>query len=123
MQIDDASLQLIVAKAVVDNLTPEKREALLVEAVKSLIEPPPPRNSYEKAQPAKLQVFFEQAVDIHVQKYIREMLDKDETTRTRIKDVINRAMEKAFADEESRETLAVKMSDQLKNWLAEKRYS
>jgi hypothetical protein len=76
MKLDDPALEPIVAKAIIDSITPEAREALIANAVKDLLNRPS-GSGYN--QPTNIQALFNAAVRQAAEKIAQEHLAEDPT--------------------------------------------
>ena len=108
MQITDEQVRAIVAKSILDALPQEQREKMLERAIVSIITPPKKDEygHYGQAKRSDLEQQFEMAARLQVQEIVRELVGKDETIRTRIREVVTAALTKALASEKLVDALA-----------------
>lgn len=100
IEIDGDSMQALVAKAVFDGLTGDKREALITGAIKSLLETPKgnDRNYYgEKTSP--LQTAFNRAIEQVAQEHATKFLAEDPDFQQRLKGLFADVANALFSDE------------------------
>lgn len=117
VRIDDSAMQLLVQKAVLDSLTPEKREALITEAIKQLLT----RTNDRYDSRSSLQKAFDQAVFVVAGEIAREELGKDAAIRATIKKLMTDAFER-MSTGEAYETLVEKVRDAMVSALSKDRY-
>jgi hypothetical protein len=85
LTVNDEAMQAVVAKAIVDTLTPEKREALIIEAVKSIITPPRESGGFgREAKPSVLQAAFNSAAADIARREIATRLETDTDFKGRL---------------------------------------
>lgn len=122
--IADLNLEPLVAKAILDTLTPEARENILAVAVKELItttETRPSPSGYGTEKVTPLQVSFNQAVRNQMTVMVREYMAADEDLRARLRQLFVDAVEKAFSDD-NRGALVDKIADHIGRAMTGERY-
>ncbi len=92
MKLDDEALKSVMAKAIMDTLTPESRERLISDAVQRLLTT---KVSDHYDAPSKLQNAFDQAVQITAQQIAREIVGADDTIKAKIKEMFEKAWHNA----------------------------
>lgn len=116
LQIDSQAMQIIVAKAIMDTMTTESRDALVQQAIATLITPPPKdRNSYSSREPrSPLQEMFEYSVQNVARDMVATIVRDDDAFRARIRELLDAALAKAFEGERG-ESIINSMADVLVN--------
>lgn len=109
VNISDDVLQQIVAKAIVEAMTPEKRDELIKAALVTLIQPQ--KDRYGSSTKSQLQEVFEVEVRKVTHEVIRAALETDTGIRAQIDGVFRDALAKAFG--EGREKMVGKIADQI----------
>ena len=123
VKIDQDAMQALVAKAVFDGMTPDKREALLTGAIKSLMETPRgnDRNYFgEKTSP--LQTAFNRAVETVAMQHAVEFLSNDADFQTRLKSLFADVANSLFAEGDARSELVRSISLLIRTALTKDRY-
>jgi hypothetical protein len=93
VRLDDDAMKGIIMKAVLDSLTPERRETLIGEAVKQLLEKGRDTRTYADNR-SNLQKAFDEAVYTVTAQVAREELSKEETLKTKVRTLMLDAWEK-----------------------------
>lgn len=120
LKIDSEGMNALVAKAIMDSLTPEKREQLIQAAIAGLLE----RKRSTRlgaSDKSELQEIFEQATYATASQVIREGLEKDAVFREKIDSVFREAVERAFTGD-GREKMVEQISRQIVEGLKIDRY-
>src|SRR5580765_2164836 len=94
MNIDDEAMRSVVAKAILDNITPETKEKLITNAIKSLLEKPS-GSGYNA--PSTIQDSFNRAVAQVAGTVATDMLKDDAALKEKIKTLMLDAWEKLTA--------------------------
>lgn len=119
IRIDDGQLKDIIAKSILDTLTPEKREALIGAAVKSLLTESV-GSGY--GSPTKIQSAFNDAVYRVAQEIAVEHCNQPET-RAKIQKVVADATARAFGlGGEDHEALVEKIANSIRRGITGERY-
>ena len=99
VKIDADGMQALVAKAVFDGLTGEKREALLQGAIKSLLETPRGNErNYYGTKVSPLQEAFNRAIETAAQQHAIKFLAEDADFQDRLKKLFADVADKLFTD-------------------------
>lgn len=116
--ISSDQLSVIVAKSIMDGLTPEVREKLISDAVSNFLT----RGVSDRyGSVTHLQDLFNQAVIRVGTKLVEETLAQDEGFTAKIEAVLQEAISKAFADE-SRAKLVSNISTAIARGIAGRDY-
>jgi hypothetical protein len=86
-KLDDANLQALISKSILDTLTPAKKEEVLAAAVKSLMELHGPAGK----KTSLLQDAFNNAMISVANNIAREHLENDETIKVQMREMITAA--------------------------------
>lgn len=89
LELSDDQLKQLVAAAVLAELTPERREVLIKDAIASLLAVPAPQGSWDKNPKSPLQHAFEQGVAQVAREIVRDTIKDD----PRVVDVIKSLVE------------------------------
>lgn len=119
LSLSDSQLQDIVAKAVLDSITPETRERVIKEAVNSVLQKPTKRNSWD-TEKSQFQRSFDNAVEAYVNTYAREVLQNDEAFKAGIQSLFADVAKKLFSDER-RDEIVNSIADQIRHGLSRER--
>ncbi len=99
MNLDSEALKTVVAAAILEQLTPDKRDDLIKQAVVHLIDPPEQKRGFGRPDTkTPLQTAFDMAVAEIARDVVREFLAKDSETRDKIVDVIHNGIMEAFEE-------------------------
>lgn len=97
LKLDHDAMQALVAKALFDSFTPEKREELLQSAIKAILAVPPAgQTNFYGDKKSVFQSAFENAAHATARTVIADHLAKDEGFSVKVKEVIAEATERAF---------------------------
>jgi len=96
LKLDGEAMQALVAKALFDSFTPERREELITSSIRHLLAQPKDGNNYYGKKESPLQTAFARASEIVAEKIILEMLTTDESFSAKVKALIAEATEHAF---------------------------
>lgn len=123
INLDPGSMQALVSKAIIDALTPEKREELLTNAIKGHLLAPQdnPRGFGSRSGRSPLQEAFDQAVWQVARDYANKHLAEDAAFRTQVEALFRDVAAKLFA-EESRETLVSTIASTIREAMTKERY-
>lgn len=102
--IDDAAMKDLVAKAVFDTLTPEKKDELLKAAIVTLITERK-RYSGDKTPSTPMGDLFERAVQSIADDLIKEDLKQDAKFKEQLVNLYREAWERVFNEGEAREKI------------------
>jgi hypothetical protein len=119
IKIDDSQLKDMIAKAVIDSLTPESRVELITNAVKQLLARKT-GNAYDSR--SELQVAFDNAVrDVAREIALEHMRSAD--MRAAIDKIVAEAVKRALnLDSDAFNAMADKMADQIRRAITGERY-
>lgn len=95
--LDDEQMIKIVTAAILTHIDPDKRDELIKETLKSLLEVrerPHPTKSYATVKYSPLQEAFEVAANKAAMEIMTEQFAKDTPARNRIKSVVTKATNK-----------------------------
>lgn len=120
LRVDDAAMKSLVAKSIVDGLTPEAREQLITNAVTQTLSAQEKGNSYDKRSP--LQQAFDNAVVAEANRYARELLATDEKFKAQIEGLFADVAKKLFADEDTRESMVSALATTIRKAITQERY-
>lgn len=101
MQFSENELQALIQKAIMDAMSPENKNALITEAIKSLMIGD---DSYYGRGLSKLQKIFSDQAEIIARKIITEALLESQDFKESIKDLFVKAATSYFVDQ-SKESL------------------
>ncbi len=118
MRLDDPALEPIVAKAIIDSITPENREALISNAVKELLNR---ASGSGYNQPTNIQRLFNDAVSTAAKKMADQYLTEDPDFQAKLKGLFVDVSEKLFSTE-TRDELVTSLSDRIVAGLTRDRY-
>lgn len=122
VNLNDEQLNTIVAKAVLDAITPEKREELIGNAVKHLLAGNPDGASSYGDQRSRLQRAFDAAVGEVAMKVAREHVETSEI-QAQCKALIAEAVDRVMgAGDDAREKLVSDMAYKIRTALTGDRY-
>jgi hypothetical protein len=122
MNLTDVNLEPIVAKAILDTLTPEAREAILQAAVKDLItKPTGGMGSYDRDRKSPLQEAFNSAVRSQAEKFAREQLAADGEFQAQVKGLFAEVAERLFTGDK-REALISDLAEKMARAMVGDRY-
>ena len=117
MNLDDATMKAAVAKAVIDTLTPEKREELLTNAVQHILSA---KESSNYNSPTLIQGAFNSAVAAVARETAMEQITKDPEVKAKIEGLIKDAWAKVTGEEYS--SVVEKVADAIRKGLTGDRY-
>jgi len=106
VKIDSEMLQEVFKKAIFDVLTPEKRDELLGNAIKSLFKEN--RNQYDKR--SELEIAFTNSIRNLAERLVGEMLLQPEH-HERIESVVKEAFDKVFLSPDSRKHMVERVAN------------
>ena len=119
VRLNDDTMKDIIAKAVIDTLTPEKREELISAAIKALLTPSTSTGIYGNQPKSPLQDAFDTAVRSVANEVAREQIMANTELRAKIKDMIGEAWLKLVANESG---IVEKLASALERGLTGDRY-
>lgn len=121
MNLNDVNLEPIVAKAIMETITPEARETLLVKAIQDYLTKSTPGHDRFSQRPSPLQEAFNSAVRIQAEKMAREMMNDDEDMKKRLKELLEEVTNRVFTGD-AREKLVESMASSLGRAISGDRY-
>lgn len=117
INLNDADLKAVIAKAIIDQLTPERREALISEAIKQLLNASGDRYDHR----SKLQQAFDVAVQEVARKTAQDLLTGNTVMTERIRTLMVSAFERVVSGEAG-EKLVDKMANAMRQALTGERW-
>ncbi len=98
LSLDGDALKVVAAQAILDQLTPEKKEDLIRQSVINLITPEASRSrgGYGQATSTALQDAFDRAVAEIAREVLKEKLTEDTEDMKKIRSVISDGIMQAF---------------------------
>lgn len=118
VRLDDEAMKTLVAKAIMDSLTPEKREALITTAVKELLNR---SESTRYDSPTHLQKVFNDAVGRVAAEIAQQTVQNNEEMKAEIQKMMATAWSRLTAGD-AYETLINKIKDSMDSALRGSRY-
>lgn len=106
--VDAEAMQSLVAKAIIDSMTPEKRNELIENAIKTVLATPRKQNSWDPDR-SPLQLAFNEAVRICTDKMARDIIAEDVTFQAKLKELFADVAAQLF--ERDRDDLVDKIAD------------
>lgn len=94
--LNDADMRAIVQKAILDNMTPELREKLLVDALRSLMNVG--QNQYDKR--TLLEKAFAEAAYMVAREALETEMREGGKLREQVQTVVGKVLERALSDDE-----------------------
>lgn len=124
LNLSDDALNTIVAKAIIDQMTPEKREALITQAVKHLLEEKEAGSGsyYSGRGKTAFQRAFDHAVERVAEKVATEKLETDPDFKAGIETLFADAARALFAEGETRLGIIQAIVSAIRTGLAKERY-
>ena len=122
VRLDTDAMQALVAKAIFDGMTEEKRSELITSAIKSLLDTPKgtDRNYYgERKSP--IQTAFDRAVEQVAMKHAQDFLTNDPDFNGRLKSLFADVANNLFS-EGARDGLIESLSGLIRSALTKDRY-
>ncbi len=120
IKLDEPAMQALMVKAVMDSLTPERRDEMISQALVYLVKQPE-KGSYGTQQPSPLMTAFRYAAETVVNKIAREELENDGEFKKQLESLFSDVTKKLFADE-VRETMVTKICELVVSGLKGDRY-
>lgn len=117
INISDVQMQAIIAKSIMDNITPENRDEIMRNALAEIMTPP--KDPYNRSKNSPLQQAFVNAAENVANKIAREKLEADDLFKAEIEKLFNEVSRRLFADE-VREVLIDKICSAVKDGLSER---
>lgn len=122
-KVDQDAMQALVAKAVFDGMTPDKREALIQGAIRSLLETPKGNDrNYYGTKVAPIQEAFNRAVEQVALDHARNVVQSDPAFQDHLKRLFADVANKLFAEGEARDEMVGSISDIIRRALTKDRY-
>lgn len=88
INLDPESLSIIVQKAILDSLTPEARDQIMVDAIANLLTIPK-KEQYGRQMDTPLQEAFKSAVHSAAVTVVRDMVQSDEAVQAKILELVS----------------------------------
>lgn len=121
MNLNDENLKSIVAKAIIDSITPESREKLIQDSITSILTSEETTSAYGRTKSkSPLQKAFDESVITYAQKYANEILENDQDFKSKIEILFQEVSKKLFEDQ--REELVDGIVRMIRNALTKDRY-
>lgn len=120
LRVDDSAMKSLVAKSIVDSLTPEMREKLIADAVTACLTAPADGSSYGRKR-SPLQQAFDSAVDDAARKYATEIISEDTAFKEQLRNLFEDVSRKIF-ENEAREQMVSGVADTIVRALTKDRY-
>lgn len=105
----------VVAKAILESITPEVREKILSDAVAGILTATPAQRGYVNPGQSPLAAAFEQAVAVAVQRVAHEMVAESEEAQTAIRRHVGEAIASLCSGNYS--GLPEKIGEAIGSWL------
>lgn len=121
LRVDDDAMKSVIAKSIVENLTPEARQALITEAVTNVLSTPKEGSGYYGNKKSPLQQAFDWAVENEARRYANEIIAKDETFRAQLQALFADVAKRIF-ETEQREELVKAIAETITRALTKDRY-
>ena len=110
LKLDQEMLSAVVSGAIVNAIDENKRDSLIQGAIKALLTPPESRGYYGTRE-TPIEQAFNEAVRSIARQVAEQMLSKDESVLTRLRELLSQAVEKVMND--NREATIAKIADAL----------
>lgn len=121
LRVNDDAVQALVAKSLVDALTPETKEKLITDAIKqTLTQEGGSAGFANRGQPSPLQQAFNRAVASYAEQYATRVLSEDETFKARVEALFADVARALF--ESNREELVGTIASTIRQALMKDRY-
>ncbi len=117
INISDVQMQAIIAKSIMDNITPENRDEIMRNALAEIMTPT--KDAYNRSKNSPLQQAFVNAAENVANKIASEKLEADDSFKAEIEKLFNEVSRRLFADE-VREILIDKICGAVKDGLSER---
>ncbi len=113
LRVDSEAMQALVAKSLIDALTPDQRDKLMQQAITNLLmQSPDSTNTYRGDTRSYLQRAFDQQVVEVANKIVREQFENDAGFKANIQKLFADVAARLFA-ENMRETMVSSMADMI----------
>lgn len=122
MNIDESAMQAVIAKAVLESITPEARTELLEGAIKHLLTKPPKTTSYGADRESPLREIFQSQVRTVADQLIREQLSNDPDFKAKVSALWADIVKATFDNEDRRNGMVDKISTAIGDALSRDRY-
>lgn len=121
VRLDQDAMNSLVAKAVFDGLTPERREELIRGAITALLAASKP-TQYSSDRRSELQKAFDSAVYTAATKHAETALQDDPTFQTAMKKLFADVAAKLFEEGADRDGLVSSVASVIRSALTKDRY-
>lgn len=121
LRVDEAGMKAVIAKAILDTLTPEAREQLITNAIKETLTVPQSSGGYGRKERSPLQQAFDSAVYDAANRFAAQTLTNDPAFNEQLKGLFADVANKLFASE-TREELVSAIASTIRSALAKDRY-
>lgn len=121
LRVDDAAMKSLVAKSIVDSLTPEMREKLIADSVVATLTRPPDDGNRYGPKRSPLQQAFDSAVCHEAMRYANQLLSEDAAFKAHLQSLFADVAAKLFAGE-TRDELVNAIADTIRSALTKDRY-
>lgn len=110
ISLDDETMKAVIAKTVLEQITTEKRDEMILKSLKFLMEPGTDYNGRRKGSP--IEEAFKSASYETTHKIARDMLEGNEDFQVKIKGLFEDVVAKLF-ESQLREKLVSTIADQV----------
>lgn len=117
LRVDDDAMKALVAKSIVDGLTPEMREKLIKDAITNLLT----KGSDGYSKKAPIEQAFNNAVEQEARRYAGEVLTSDPKFQQQLQSLFADVAAKLFATE-TRDDLVAGIAQTITRALTKDRY-
>lgn len=121
LRVDDSAMKSLVAKAIVDSLSPEAREKLIGDAVTQTLTQPQNQNNSYGSKRSPLQQAFDYAVEGEARKYAAEIIAADGPFKEQLRKLFEDVSRKVF-EAEGRDKMVDDIASTIVRALTKDRY-
>lgn len=121
LRVNDDAMKSLVAKAIVDSLTPEMREKLIADAVTQTLTKPHDNGGYYSNKRSPLQQAFDMAVEQEARKYATEVIANDTAFKEQLRKLFEDVARKLF-ESNTRDGLVDNIASTITSALTKDRY-
>lgn len=118
LNVDEKTMQALVAKAMFDGMTQDQRDGLVQKAITGILSEP--ANQHDKT-PA-IQRLFREQVEVAARNIARERLATDETFKANVEKLFAEAAAKVFNNVDNREAITSALADAMQKAITGDRY-
>lgn len=106
LSIDDTQIKAALSEAILASISAEARDAMLREALASVVAPRKPTSYNQQPGPSLVQSSFGDAVAILARTVVREMVESDPEIRPKVEGLIRETLLKLLDETATTDTLA-----------------